>query len=356
MSGREPGAGSAASKGEASGPRSLQGAIWRWWEGGYGFPGLVLSALAFPLELLFRLGVALRGLLFHLGFLRPARASIPVVSVGNLAVGGSGKTPLASWLAARLSEAGARPVVVVGGYGADEIELHRRWHPEIPVSVARRRLQGVEAAAGPGARIAILDDGFQHRTLARDFDLVLLAAEHPIPARLLPRGPYREPLRALGRADLVVIGRRLAPPEAADRLEATVRRAAPGACIARARFEAKDWTTLDGQPTAPPLGDILAVASVARPADFAAMVRRDTGAHVELMAFPDHHGYGPGDAERVARSARGRVVATTEKDAVKLGSFRDLLPPVRVLRLRVVFEKGEADLLGAVHSLVAGSA
>lgn len=341
---------------DATAPRGVQGAIWEWWGGGFGAPGRLLSALLLPLELLFRLGIAVRDLSFRLGLLRPLTASIPVISVGNLAVGGTGKTPLTNRIVTELLEAGARPAVVTRGYGSDEIELHRRWHPEVPVSVARRRVEGVEDAADAGVEIAVLDDGFQHRALARDLDLVLLAAEHPVPIRLIPRGPYREPLRALRRADLVVVGRRVASSRAAERLEAAVRTAAPGARVVRARFEAGDWTELDDRPADPPDGDVLAVASVARPGDFATMVRRDTGADVELMAFPDHHDYTPDDIREVVLRAGGRVVATTEKDAVKLNVFGSRLPPVRVLRLRVVFETGEAEIVAALRSFLAESA
>lgn len=339
-----------------TGPRGLpglQGAVWRWWERPRGTAGRLFSILTFPLELLFRLGVAARNLAYGVGAASVDEASIPVISVGNLAVGGTGKTPVAAWVVDRLLEGGARPVLVSRGYGVDEVELHRRWHPGVPVATDARRIRAIREAVEAGADVAVLDDGFQHRALARDLDVVLLAAEHPLPPRLLPRGPYREPLRALGRADLAVLTRRTADEERANRLEAAIREAAPGIPLARVRLAPRDWTDLEGSPADAPEGPVLAVASVARPGDFARLVREETGADVELRALPDHHDYTPSDVEQIAGRAGGRTVTTTEKDAVKLAAFGDRLGPVRVLRLQVTFERGREELARALASLAA---
>lgn len=337
------------------GDGGFQGAVWRWWEGSRGLPGRILSVLTVPLELLFRLGVAMRNAAYDLGVLPFDRAPIPVISVGNLAVGGTGKTPVAGWMVGQLVESGAVPALVSRGYGPDELELHRRWHPEVHVSAAPRRAHAVREASKAGAEIVVLDDAFQHRRLGRDLDVVLVAAEHPFPPRLLPRGPFREPFRALRRADLVVVTRRVAGEGEANRLEAVVRETAPGIPVARARLAPRDWTDLDGSPEAAPGGSLLAVASVARPGDFARMVRDEVGAEVELMALPDHHEYTSGDVDELARRAGDRTVVTTEKDAVKLAAFRDRLGRTRVLRLEVVFERGQEELVTALRSLVGGT-
>jgi tetraacyldisaccharide 4'-kinase len=113
---------------------------------------------------------------------------IPVVSVGNLTVGGTGKTPVSRWLMEEARRLGVTPALVARGYGEDEILLHRRWNPDVPVVVAPRRIDGVARAAAEGAGICILDDGFQHRRLARDLDILLLSVHDPLPARLLPGG------------------------------------------------------------------------------------------------------------------------------------------------------------------------
>jgi tetraacyldisaccharide 4'-kinase len=150
-------------------------------------------------------GAAGRNLLYDSGILARRRAPIPVVSVGGLTVGGSGKTPIVADLAIRLSRLGVRTAIVTHGF-QDEIEVHRRLCPEAGVYGGRdRRRQAIRAAAD-GAQIALLDSGFQHRRLHRDLDIVAL--DEPVirtRPRHLPAGPFREGLPSLARADLVVV-------------------------------------------------------------------------------------------------------------------------------------------------------
>ena len=184
-----------------------QGESWieRWWQGRAGAGGRLLWALTLPAELVFRAGVELRNRAYDRGTLPKVHPEIPTVSVGNLVVGGTGKTPVTGWIVDRLRDRGHRPAVVMRGYGQDEVELHRRWHPDVPVLSAPRKADGVREAVRRGRTVAVVDDGFQHRALERSLDFVLMAAEDPVPVRLLPRGPYREPLSSLRRADLVLV-------------------------------------------------------------------------------------------------------------------------------------------------------
>ena len=314
------------------------------WSGDRGAVGSLFSTLAIPAELAFRAGVSMRGAAFERGFLTTERASVPVISVGNLAVGGSGKTPLVGWVVRVLGDAGKRPAVVLRGYGRDEALLHRRWNPNIPVLADPDRAHGARDAVSLGAGVVVLDDGFQHRRLARDLDVVALAAEHPFPGPLLPRGPYRESVSALGRAGLVVVTHRSAPMVAVERLDALARRAAPDAAHARVRFEPGGWVDLGGASVPVPRGEVLAATGVAGPEGFAALVRSETGSGADLLAFPDHHEFSSADLERIGRAARGRVVAITEKDAVKLRDRPDVSFEVRVMTLAVVIESGEASM------------
>jgi tetraacyldisaccharide 4'-kinase len=206
------------------------------------------------------------------------------------------------------------------------------------------------AAAGDGARIAVLDDGFQHRRLGRDVDVVLLAADDPLPARPLPWGPYREGLRALRRADLVLVTARGAGEHARrERVLEVVARAAPGIPVFPLDLAPGGWMDLEGRPTGGP-GDrgVLAVCSIARPEQFRAMVSQLCAGPVELVAFPDHWGYVERDLAAICAAAGDRVIATTEKDAVKLREHADRLPETRVLRLGVEEGKGTEALRQAV--------
>lgn len=324
------------------------------WAGGGGLPGAALRVLTTPMEWLMRGGVALRNRAFGKGWLASERGPLPVISVGNLAVGGTGKTPVTGWVVAALRDAGRHPAVVARGYGADELALHRRWHPDVPVVAAPRRIEGVRQAALGGAEIVILDDGFQHRGLRRDLDVVLISAEHPRPVRLLPRGPYREDLGALERADRLLVTRRTASPDVADRWVREIRARHPGLPVHRVLLRPGGWRTLRDTPAEPPEGEALAVTSIAGPAEFGAMARSASGHPVELVAFPDHHEYRADEVAALARLAGRRPIVTTEKDAVKLAAFPGLLGDVRVLALEVVVEEDEAGLRKALLALLPG--
>lgn len=331
---------------ETTRQRGIRGALQRLWSGERGPVPFLLGILTGPMAVVFGTVVRFRNALFDAGILRSAQGSIPVVSIGNLAVGGSGKTPVSAWLLRQLRDRGWKPALVVRGYGEDEVLLHRAWNPDIPVIRAPRRAAGVDEAAAAGRDIVVLDDGFQHRWLRRDLDIVLLSPAHPLPVRLLPRGPFREPLRALRRADRLLIavkGSHEAEPGAA--LAAELHRAPGLPPVEVFTFGAGRWKGLDGQPSDPPEGLPLVVCSVAQPAGFAALVEEGLGGPLETLAFPDHHRYEQTDVASISQRAGHRWIATTEKDAVKLAAFRELLPEARVLPLVAVSENRLAEAL-----------
>ena len=309
-----------------------------------------MGAVTAPFAVIYGSAVRTRNLLYRIGVLPSSDPPLPVVSVGNLAVGGTGKTPVSGWLARELERLGLRPAIVMRGYGEDEVRLHRRWSPATPVIATRRRIDGVREALRLGRGVAVLDDGFQHRSLRRDLDIVLLSPAHPLPPHLLPRGPFREPLGALRRADLILVtSKGEGEREAADRLAAELRRAPGLPPVDRWRLEPGEWERLEGSRGSPPDAPVLAVASVAEPRSFLALVRARLGEEPEARLYPDHHHYTRDDAVRIARLADGRTVVTTEKDAVKLEAFAELLPPVRVLPLVAVPGDGVIGrILGAL--------
>ena len=181
----------------------------RWWAGKAGMRGYLLSGLLAPASWAYGLLVSMRNGAYE----RDVGERVPglrVISVGNLAVGGTGKTPLSAWVARFLSDRGVATAIVSRGYGRDELVLHRQWNPEVAVEADSDRILAAVRARDAGAAVAVLDDGFQHRRLARDLDLVILAAEDRFPGRLLPTGPYREPAASLARADVILVTRRTA--------------------------------------------------------------------------------------------------------------------------------------------------
>jgi tetraacyldisaccharide 4'-kinase len=311
----------------------------RLWNDELGAAGRAFGLTLVPAELLYRAGSAARNQAFDRGLLRVERAPVPVVSVGNLAVGGAGKTPFTQWLARWIADAGGRPAILHGGYAADEPELHRRWNPDIPVYTGRDRATSAARAAADGAGVIVLDDAFQHRALHRDIDLVLVAAERwTRHVRLLPRGPWREPVSALRRASLTVVTRKTGTPDAARSVAGEVG-AITGRDAAIAWLRPCGWRTADGRTAATPDKPAVLASGIAEPALLAANVRA-TGAVVAAeLIFPDHHDYSEAEARGILAAAAGRPILTTGKDWVKLERWLEGAD-VRILQQEVVLEAG----------------
>ena len=323
---------------------------------------------------LYRAGLAVRNLQFRMpGAVR--RAPCPVVSVGNLTVGGTGKTPMVAYLARLVVEMGGRPVIVSRGYGTqsgrpnEEAQELAQLCPGVPHIQNPDRCRALQewAAANP-CDLAILDDGFQHRRLARDLDIVLIDALRPFGfGRLLPRGLLREPVSALRRAGMVIITRaELADAADVAKLRQTLAAAVrPGTPVLVAEHRVtgvrmpdgslQDASWLRGQ-------DVAAACGIGNPDAFRRTLK-GTGARVTLFdAYPDHHAYSAADLARLVRSAADaglKTLVTTGKDYVK---WRPLMaglsgpPVVDVVAVEVAFQvvDGEPALRRDIGALLAG--
>lgn len=313
------------------------------------------------------------------------RLDVPVISVGNLSVGGTGKTPMVMHVLGLLLRAGRRPCVAMRGYQRgrptdgrlpDETDSYRRRFPDVPIVAQPDRLAGLRAlmqAAGvDGPDCVVLDDGFQHRRLARDADLVLIDATRPPSAdRLLPAGWLREPIRSLARATSVIVTHaQCATPEDLASIDAAVRaqRSDRRGVDAVTRHV---WTgLLAGTPgvdeTPAPL-DVLAGArvlgccAIGNPGAFLHSLRATVGPGgggvVEAMTLPDHDPYAPATLDRLiarARAAKADAIVVTDKDWSKLRHVPADRWPCPVWRpvLELVFDRGadalEADIARAL--------
>jgi tetraacyldisaccharide 4'-kinase len=279
----------------------------------------------------------------------------PVVSIGNLSMGGAGKTPLVICLARLLERDGFRPDVLSRGYGRSTKGVHRvdsagdpeRFGDEplllaraagVPVYVGASRYQAgllAEAEiAGEGRHVHLLDDGFQHRQLARNLDIVVIHRSD-LRGRLLPAGRLREPLSSLQRADVIVLRQ-----EDAE-LESTLR-----AYVAK---ECRFWCMQRTLSISSPAQRALAFCAIARPAEFFAALPAIGVEVVERMAFRDHHRYTASDIDRVAELGRRHgcdAFVTTAKDEVKLDTAMRLrletVAPLRIASLVVEMEDEDA--------------
>jgi tetraacyldisaccharide 4'-kinase len=319
----------------------------------------VARAVLAPASAAYRVVTGLRNALYDRGTLAIERPPIPVVSIGNLSVGGTGKTPVAAWVANQLYERGARPTIILRGYGRDEPAVHARLNPHVPVIVNTDRCAAVRAAAAGGADVAVLDDGFQHRRLSRSEDVVLVSADRwREPIRLLPSGPWRERPSALLRASLVIVTRKAAEREAAATLMRRLARltsTGTGAVASLQIDSIQNARTGTARPATDLAGSrVLAVAGVGDPEAFCEQLQR-IGAVVVLNAFPDHHDFTDRDVRRLAAQSLGfDHICCTLKDAVKLGPrWPREAPPLWYVSLRCVVEVGEAEVAALLARVIA---
>jgi tetraacyldisaccharide 4'-kinase len=338
--------------------------------------GVAVRAMT-PLSWLFRSLVAIRNLLFDLGVLRVQPLALPSVSVGNLSVGGTGKTPVAAWVASELRALGAKPAIVMRGYGDDEPLVHKRLNPDVPVITNSDRVAGAREAKALGATVIVLDDAFQHRRAARDVDLVLISAEQGDAQRLLPAGPLREGRGALRRATAVIVTRKSASLAEAEAVAAswTGFAGAPGTAVvaltlsdlrlahvsdpqsAGNRAAGIDSENASGRAPLELLRGqrVLAVSAIGNPESFERQLTA-LGAVVTSAAFPDHHPFSAQDAAKLAADgAAVDHVLCTLKDAVKLAPLWPRGAPLLwYLSQAVEVERGEALIREALRRLVPG--
>ncbi len=326
------------------------------------------DVLLMPLSWLFGALVALKNLCYDRGWLRVQRLPRPVISVGNLAMGGTGKSPVVQHLVAGLQVRGLRVAVLSRGYGrreakrcrlvdpsgdwslyGDEPTMLARACPGVRVCVGPSRYEAAQLLADDWPDVFVVDDGFQHRQLARDLDLVLLDTGQPAP-RLFPRGLFREAWSALRRADLVLLTRCEGGPQTAWRHQVAAVTGVPvlessfrtGPARLLASGESLDLDTIPGRRVA-------AYAAIAQPEKFRNSLKQAGFDVVVWESFPDH-----GILSQVARNklfeamrrAGVRHLLTTEKDAVKLEQSPD--SDILLCSLPLILSMRSGDLMTCV--------
>jgi len=311
---------------------------------------------------------SVRGGLYDRGLLPVQRLDVPVVCVGNLTTGGTGKTPTVMFVACELARRGLRPGILSRGFkkvdgAGDEARVVARHLPEVPHVEDSDRVRGGLELERRCCDVVVLDVGFQHRRLHRDLDLVLVDATRPwgLPGgtdgeavrAVLPRGLLREAPSALARADALVVTRSDQVDAAAlAALEGELDRQAPGRPILLARHRP---SRLGGSEGERPLSELAGrevdlVSGLGNPEAFERTVS-GLGARIrEHRRFDDHHAYGPSDLDGLGED--GRLLVTSEKDAVKL-------PPragLRVLEVELALERGTSVFEALLDALPAARA
>lgn len=334
-----------------------------------GVLGKLLWISLLPVSCLYWLAVQIRNVLYSIGWKRTQTLNEFVLSIGNLTVGGTGKTPTVVWVAQELQKRGFRIAVLSRGYkrkGAAPRLLNANASGDVEafgdepammaqlfgltVAVSSPRYKGaLMAMKNHSVDVFILDDGFQHRQLARDLDLVLLGSDSK--GWVLPSGPFREPRKAIGRADLVLV------TDAQDKWQSLVSQTEPrlvfhGALkpVALIGFEARRWKdyplSLLGRRK------IVAVSAIANPEPFYRIIHEWEGEIVDVLEFKDHHNYSSRDWQRINRAARNAdLIITTEKDILKLIRFPFARERLLALRVAMTVENGNALIQAVVEGV-----
>jgi len=300
-------------------------AQWLWWSNAV--PARAARGALLPVAFLYRTIMSARAKAYARGWLRQRALPLPAIAIGNLAVGGAGKTPLAAWTAAYFARRGVKPGILLRGYRGDEQAVHQRLVPDAIVVPEPDRMKGAETAQAKGARVLVLDDAYQRLNVGRDVNVAVVSTESSPPRHVawpLPAGPWREDWSALGRADVIVVTRRRAAVAESRALAGRIAARWPHAVVASVHLALDSLVGLRSgrrvELSALAKRRVLVAAGIADPVSFAAQVRA-FGATVQLSAYQDHHAYPPGDVARLARAAKeADYVVVTEKDAVKLRS------------------------------------
>ena len=304
----------------------------------------------------------IKNILYDRGVFKARRAPLPVISVGNISLGGTEKTPLAMELLSRLLALGRRPALISRGYkgrwektggvladgrtilgtwqdGGDEPYLIARSFPAVGVYVGKNRLSSCRRAAEAGFDIAVLDDGFQHRRLARDFDIVLYSSEEKI--------ALREPLSALRRSDILLLKAGEEKVRAIDRMRGRWTGSVFAySVVARSVSDLRTRERVPAESLAKKR--LLAFCGIARPRRFLKQLRGMGIGVVSFLPFPDHHHYPSVSWEKIIRACRSQgadALITTAKDAVKMADRGEELgdTPVYVLEIGLTIEPGFDD-------------
>lgn len=358
--------------------RLVSGAARDWWAG----PARAgLSVLSAP----YAAGISAYRSLFDFGLIRPAEMPCAVVSVGNITLGGTGKTTTVRWLIRRLREWGLQPAILSRGYraggtsdpervtivagpegvresaadGGDEPVLLARSLPGVPVLIGKRRIRsGLTAWEQFRPDVLVMDDAFQYWRLRKDVEILLLDATNPFGGgRVFPRGLLREPLRGLRRAHCVLLTHSAWADNAErDRVLAEVRWRVPGVPVAEASHKPVGLRNLaDGEArsvTELGAGRWLAVSGLGRPGAFERTLAELGVSDVVSEAFPDHHAYTQAEiaaaAERVRREGLAGIV-TTEKDAVKIDPSWAGGALILVVEIDLEFRSGREELEALVR-------
>jgi tetraacyldisaccharide 4'-kinase len=335
---------------------------------------ILTSPLYWTARTLYSAVMRVRNVGYDRGILYTSRATLPVISIGNITAGGNGKTPLAIFLVRALQSRGYHPAVLSRGYGrttrgvrevsnddrpdrcGDEPLLIRRA-TGVPVYVAERRVVGARAIESRGdSDVIVLDDGLQHRALHRDVNIVAigLSGEEDVrefcAGRLLPEGRFREDRdSALARTDIAILFNRAGPAPAESDLSALRTRMPTSVTIFRGGMVSRGVRSLESGAPLPPQA-VAVFSGVARPEGFHRTLLSLGFSIAGVQSFPDHHPFSASEIDHLRRAYPGLPLVCTEKDAVKLDLLSDRIG-VHVLSVEAQVTPADAFIVAVERKL-----
>lgn len=335
-------------------------------------PAQLMKFFLLILSFVYRGYIAARNILYFKEILPRKDIGRPVISIGNITWGGVGKTPFVIFLAQHLRKRGLRPAILTRGYmqkkfghlaESDEVAMMRQMVPDLVIGVGSDRWQiSKDVLAAHAVDVFILDDGFQHRRVRRQLDIVLIDSTNPFGnGYLIPRGILREPLNALKRAQIIVLTKSNDNLSVLQELEEHLRRINSDCVVAWAAHVPQELIELNAaRPiTLDVLRDqrVISFCSIGDPRSFAASLST-LGAEVKKdFVFLDHYSYTKKDIQMLIAQAQSLGIedfVTTAKDAVKLEQFKELFGTRRcwILKIEIELKKGKEEVFGRIDHLL----
>lgn len=341
----------------------------------------LVFGILFIFSWLYGLIYRIRLSLYHLGIFKQRKLKAKVISIGNITVGGTGKTPLVIYLARKLSERGENPAILTRGYGRKKKEMveltkdiyqRLNWEDagdeplvmagrltDVPILVSKDRgTSGHHAAQKFGSHVLILDDGFQHLKLFRDLDIVVIDASNPFgDGRLLPAGMLREPLSSLKRADVFVLTK-TDQASGKEELMQTIGEYNPRAPVVESVYQIRSVADFFHGSFVEPK-DIenkkaFAFSAIGSPSSFEKSLKKLKIHLLKHRRFRDHHPYSSKEISDLVREAKGvkaDFLVTTEKDSVRIPLIKEPETPIYVLKIDLTVTQGEQVLLNKIEGL-----
>jgi len=321
---------------------------------------LILAIVSF----LYGISINVIDAIYKRGVRKIFKSKIPVISVGNITLGGTGKTPFSVFAAEYMQSKQKKPAILIRGYGNDECRMLKDELSDIKVYVGQSRKIGALNAAMDGCDVIILDDGFQHRTLKRDLDILLVDGKSFFGnEKLFPRGLLRERLSSMKRADMLV----LTKIDSADKVKQTefidrIKGILPDMPIITAKHGISVLTDVTGSVYPPEYlkeKKTLLVSGIGDPEYFSFLVKNKITENISCLDYPDHYSYDQEDVEKIFKKAKffnAEAIITTKKDFVKMKSLNisSIEEKLFILNISLDIVDGKEELFVGFNRVISG--